>query len=64
MVLHQLVEPCIWCLNLLVWLQSVELQRLGIDNIPGQDGARVVHLNAVEGATKRKFCTNAVHTAK
>jgi len=44
--------------------QSVELQRLGIENLPGQDSARVVHLNPVEAATPRKFGSNAVHTAK
>ncbi len=50
--------------SLCVALQSVELQRLGIDNIPGQDGARIVHLNPIEPPTQRKFCSNVVRTAK
>jgi hypothetical protein len=45
-------------------VQSVELQRLGIENIPGQDSARVVHLNPPEGAVERKFSSNIVRTAK
>ena len=44
--------------------QSMELQRLGIENIPGQESARVVHLNPPEGAVKRTYSSNAVHTAK
>jgi hypothetical protein len=30
--------------------QSMELQRLGIENIPGQESARVVHSNSVHTA--------------
>ena len=44
--------------------QSMELQRLGIENIPGQESARVVHLNPPEGAVDRSYSSNSVHTAK
>ena len=42
----------------------MELQRLGIENIPGQESARVVHLNPPEGAVDRSYSSNSVHTAK
>ena len=45
-------------------VQSMELQRLGIENIPGQESARVVHLNPPEGAVDRSYSSNSVHTAK
>ena len=49
---------------LYVSTQSVELQQLGIENIPGQASARVVHLNGPEGAVKRNYSSNVVRTAK
>lgn len=45
-------------------MQSMELQRLGIENIPGQESARIVHLNPPEGAVHRTFGSNVVRTAK
>lgn len=42
----------------------MELQQLGIENIPGQESARIVHLNPPQGAVHRNYSSNVVRTAK